>query len=384
MTQPRPIEELRRAELSAAPPLYFNAASLGPTPARAREYLLETLADSTTPSSFPGLKYRATVEQLRDLFARLVGAHPDHTAISTSTSDVVAICAAALEIPAGGRVACVDDDFPSPILPWLARRDARGTPVDILAPPGGWPPEPAWLDAAMSPHTAVLSMSWVHFATGARIDLERIGEICRRRGIFFILDATQGIGAERIDFESSPAQVLACSGYKWTLGPYGIGYGCFAPEATERLLAHAPHWLMRAPRDDYSFLTDYHAPALPGARRFDRGEPATPLVAAAARAGLEVVLEAGLDAVIAHREALVGAFLKGLDADRYALATPRERERRAAIVSIRPTREPVAAVDERLRAAGVSHSLREGVLRFAFHLFNTAEEVERLVAALHG
>ena len=47
-------------------------------------------------------------------------------------------------------------------------------------------------------------------------------------------------------------------------------------------------------------------------------------------------------------------------------------------------REAVDAVDARLRGAGVYHSLREGVLRFAFHWFNTAEEVARLGAALHA
>ncbi|MCA9772328.1 MAG: aminotransferase class V-fold PLP-dependent enzyme [Myxococcales bacterium] len=384
MTPPARLAELRRAELAAAPALYFNTASQGPTPARARGYVERALVEEMSPSSFPGVRYREVVEELRTLFARLVGAHPEHVAISTSTSEIISICASSLEIPSGGRVACIDDDFPSPILPWLARREARGTPVDLLVPPEGWPPTAAWLDEAMSPHTAVLSMSWVHFATGARIDLAGIGEVCRRRGIFFILDATQGVGAEPIDFEASAAQVLACSGYKWTLGPYGIGYGCFTPEAIERLRAHAPHWLMRSAREGYSFLTDYHAPALGGARRFDRGEPATPLVAAAAKAGIEVTLEVGLAAIVAHREGLVRAFLEGLDADRYALVTPAAPEARAAILSIRPLREAVDAVDARLRGAGVYHSLREGVLRFAFHWFNTAEEVARLGAALHA
>ena len=75
----------------------------------------------------------------------------------------------------------------------------------------------------------------------------------------------------------------------------------------------------------------------------------------------------------------------GKAAIRFAILYVRRRYRRpirigAGIVAVAP-RDPVAA-SERLTAAGVTHSLREGAIRLSPHCYNTAEEIEVALEAL--
>ena len=59
-------------------------------------------------------------------------------------------------------------------------------------------------------------------------DIEKIGEICRAKGLLFILDAAQTAGLLPIDMEKAGVSALCCSGHKSLLGPQGTGLLCLA------------------------------------------------------------------------------------------------------------------------------------------------------------
>ena len=97
----------------------------------------------------------------------------------------------------------------------------------------------------------------------------------------------------------------------------------------------------------------------------------------------ELLLELGPAAVAAHVRALADRIVAwaGARAD-MRLVTPSDPARRAGVVSIVP-RDPAAA-SARLRAAGVTHAVREGTVRLSPHGYNTADEIDRALAALGG
>jgi cysteine desulfurase/selenocysteine lyase len=69
----------------------------------------------------------------------------------------------------------------------------------------------------------LLTISFVQYLTGFRADLAGIGEICRRRGCFFFVDAIQGLGAFPLNVEQMRIDALSADGHKWLLGPEGCG-----------------------------------------------------------------------------------------------------------------------------------------------------------------
>lgn len=377
------LEDLRLREFAPEAARYFNAAGKGPIPALARRYVDEALAGEERPWDGDPSHEPRHMGALRASFGQLIGAPGVEIAVATSTSEIVGKCAAGLRIPKGGRVACIRGEFPSNVNAWLVRGETDGTPVDFLEPPGA-APDANWLAERLRPGTAALTISWIAFSTGARADAAAIGALCKERGIFFILDATQGVGAAPFDASAVPFDVLACSAYKWLLGPYGIAFGCFRPSAHDRLETVCPSWRSGATGADYTHLTDYTAEMMPGGVRFDRGEATSPLVTMPARAGMETLLAAGVETIHAHAEGLIARFAAGLDRARWAFATPLEADRRGTILCVRPKRESPENAFARIGRAGFAVSLREGAIRVSFHLFNTAEAVDALLAAMRG
>ena len=88
---------------------------------------------------------------------------------------------------------------------------------------------------ATDARTRVLTVSAVEFASGFRHDLDALGELCRQRGVFFFVDAIQGLGVFPIDVSKTPIDALSADGHKWLLGPEGAGIGYIRREWVERL-----------------------------------------------------------------------------------------------------------------------------------------------------
>ena len=60
--------------------------------------------------------------------------------------------------------------------------------------------------------------------SGARLDLAALGDACRERGVFFVVDAIQGLGPLTLDVSTTHVDILACGAQKWLLSPWGSGF----------------------------------------------------------------------------------------------------------------------------------------------------------------
>jgi selenocysteine lyase/cysteine desulfurase len=106
--------------------------------------------------------------------------------------------------------------------------------------------------AALDARTRVLSLSWVEFASGFRNDLDALGQLCRERGIFFFVDAIQGLGVFPLDVSATPIDFLAADGHKWLLGPEGAGIFYLRPEHLGRLRPIGLGWHSVVHASDYT------------------------------------------------------------------------------------------------------------------------------------
>jgi selenocysteine lyase/cysteine desulfurase len=361
--------------------VYLNNASTGPLTVRAAKASDAITADRLNPFEISDERNFAMLARTRDLIARLIGARTGEIALLTNTTYGINIAARTLPFRTGDVVLIHDREFPANVYPWLAlERD--GVVVRQIPAAGALSDEEALLRAIDGPNVRAVSVSWVSFATGFKADLARIGRACRERGIYFVVDAIQGLGADVIDVHECAIDVLACGGQKWLLSPWGAGFA-YVREALVGELAPSPvGWMAVQGSDDFTRLLEYDLTWRDDARRFEVITIPFQDIAGFA-ASLELLHELGPSVVAARVAELAGLIVDWAGAKRgISLVTPRDPKQRAGIVAVAPD-DPVAT-SARLKKAGVAHSLREGAIRLSPHVYNTAAEVERALAVLDG
>lgn len=323
-----------------------------------------------------------TLAKGRAACAKLIGAEPDEVALMVNTSYGLNLAARALPFEPGDVVITSDREYPSNIYPWMELEVARGIELVRIPCDGILPDEPAILAALDRPRVRCVVLSWVSFATGYRIDIERIGRACRERGIWFVVDGMQGIGAIDLDVHKSNVDIIACGGQKWLLSPWGTGFVWLRRELVDSLRPVDVSWMSTVCSDDFRRLTDYDFTYRPNARKFEVITlPYQDFVGL--NASLDLFLEVGLPEVYGHIERLTHRIVKwALGATDVRLVTPADRSKRAGIVAVAP-RDPQGASD-RLTAAGVTHSLREGAIRLSPHFYNTDEEIDSALELLES
>jgi len=360
--------------------IFLNHASTGPLPQRAVDALHEVTALRAQPWRFTVELQFGTLAKARAGCARLINAEPREIALMVNTSYGLNLAARALPFQPGDVVITSDREYPSNIYPWMELEAARGVKLVRVPCDGVLPDEDAILAALDQPKVRAVVLSWVSFATGYRIDVARIGRACRERGIWFVLDAIQGIGAAALDVRAVDVDVVACGGQKWLLAPWGTGFVWLRPDLVQKLRPVDVSWMATRNSDDFSRLIDYDFTYREDARRFEMITlPYQDFVGL--NSSLDLFFEVGLDAVYAHIHRLTTRIVDwSAGATGVRLVTPPEKTRRAGIVAVAP-RDPVAA-SERLTAAGVTHSLREGAIRLSPHFYNTDDEIDRALALL--
>lgn len=382
MTQPYDLDVLRRTEFpwtARGDRVYLNHASTGPLPARAVRALAEWSVMRAEPWRISDEMEFDVMNRARGLAAQLVGATADEIVLTTNTSHGINIAARCLPLRSGDVVLSSDGEFPANVYPWMAlAREGIGF-EQIPCTATGLPDETRILEALDRPRIKVLTLSWVSFATGYAIDLERIGRACRERDIYLVVDAIQGVGARTLDANACGIAILACGGQKWLLSPWGTGFAYVRPELVRELEPREVGWL--AVRDSYDFnrLVDYDLSWYDDARRFEVGTlPYQDL--AAFCASVELLLETGIACIATHVGSLVATMMTRLCDAGATLVTPADARQRAGIVTVRTNN--AERVSNELARAGIVCSLREGAIRMSPHLYTTRDDVDCAVELL--
>lgn len=364
-------------------PIYCNAAATGPLPARTVRVLDEWTRLRAEPWRITLEDEFGTLATARARCAALIGATPDEIAIVPNTSTALNVAAQVLPIPRDRVVLGHDGEFPANVYPWMAMRRHGGPRLEQLPLADGLPDHDALVARLDRGDVGAVAISWVSFVSGDRADLARIGTACRARGIWFVVDAIQGVGAAPLDVRAAGVDLLACGAQKWLLSPWGSGFLYVRRELVAQLEPRTVGWLAMAGAEDFSRMLDYDFRFAADARRF---EVATiPYQDAAGMvASLGLLLELGPERVHARIAELTERLIAAVDdAPALTLLTPRDPDHRAGIVSFRAP--DAAALSARLDAARVVHSLRgDAVVRLSPHVYNTLEEMERIAQVLDG
>jgi selenocysteine lyase/cysteine desulfurase len=368
---------------------YLAAAAQGPLPRVAIKALEASLEFKRRPYRIEESLYFDLPARVRGLLAQLTGAAPEEIGLTTGASTGLAGVASALCWEPGDEILIARGEFPAQVCTWRPLAESRGVILRFVSPRGRFPRARDFLEQ-LTPRTRLVSASLVRFDDASLLDAPVLaaglaGTRCR-----LLLDVTQACGAMPLDFRALGADYAVCGGYKWLLGPYGTGFVWARREHTERMSA-APFFWMAATSEknfhDLDFDPDpagafaWRPPA--GARRWDVAETASFFHLSALAASLEFLLGAGPATVLQHNRGLLNAVVERLPADRCVLASPRDPAERGPYLCIAArTREATAQLFQRLREQKIYVSLRNHALRVAPYLYNTEEDIERLLRAI--
>jgi selenocysteine lyase/cysteine desulfurase len=362
---------------------YFNCAYMAPLLAPVRAAASSALDLVARPWQVTAPDFFAPAERARALFAQLVGASPEDVAIVPSASYGVSTAARNLRLGPGRVVLLLDEEFPSNVYPWraLAARDGGEITAVRRPPDGDW--TAAVLDAIdrLGDRLAIAALPQCHWTDGSLVDLERIAPALHRRGAHLVLDLTQSLGALPFDVRRVRPAFVACAGYKWLLGAYGLSFLYAAPEHQGgEPLDH--NWITRAGSEDFAGLVLYRDEFQPGARRFDMGERASFVLLQMAIAGLEQILAWTPEAIAATLGAITSRITTACAGSAPGITAAPPAHRGPHLLGLRFHDGVPPGLVEDLRARRVFVSVRGQTVRIGPHLWIRDGDVERLLGAL--
>lgn len=363
--------------------VWLNVASEGPLPHAAMEALKDALEWKLQPFLLTVPKFLGVPQQLKVALGSLTRLDPQDIILGNSATYGIHLLANGLPLNQGDEVLLMQNDFPSNILPWIGLRK-KGINVRELRPQG----HVLTVDeiaAAVSPSTKVVCLSWVHTFSGHKIDPVKIGELCREKGIIFILNCSQAIGAFNADLSKLPVDAVVCAGYKWLCGPYGTGFAWIKPDVRQRLDYNSAYWQSVLDEHQLNSSEAVVPFELKTAKHYDVFGTANFFNFLPWTASVNFLLKTGMDKVEQYNQQLVGMIIDGIDKNQFTLISPTEiAERSNLVVFSHQDPQKNEAIFTKLKEAGIYLALWKGKLRASAHIHNTRNDVDRFIKVLNS
>ena len=332
---------------------YLNAATLGLPPIPVAEALREAITQWQRGRAMP-TAYDDDVRAARTAYARFVSVPHEWVSVGSQTSVIAGLVASSL--PDGAEVVCVEGDFSSMLFPFLVHAD-RGVTVRQVGL--------SEVAASINERTALVAFSLAQSACGSLCDGPAIASAARAVGALTFCDITQAAGW--LPVAAGDYDLTVCSAYKWLCQPRGTAYLTIRPEVIERVRPIHAGWY--AGDDVWGSCYGPSMHLAHDARRFDVSPAWLSWVGAVP--ALEVMSMVPTALIGEHNIAL---------ADELRARTGRPAAGRPVVSLTDPTGEMAARLAER----GATVSSRAGLVRIAFHIWNTPQDVDLVATALNS
>lgn len=353
--------------------VFLGAHTLAPLSRSARSAIDRFLDAWQSKASAERVWFSDVIPEMRRLealYAHVIGADPDEVALTPSISTGLSSLASCISFAGRNEVVLSRQEFPTDCHVWLAQ-ERRGAKVHWIDRK-----DTADYSAAIGEKTAVVSASRVSYLDGALIDAVALGAACRDEGAFFVIDDYHGSGVVPLDVHATGADALVGGPLKYLLGGPGVAFVYVRRDVARTLDPTVTGWFSQ--RDFFAF--DNSAIDWPdNAQRLALGTP-SPAAVYAAAAGLDIVHRVGVERIRSRTLELTAYAIERAGAEGYGVRTPREPERRGALVAFEV--EDSKKVLEELLDAGVIVDERHGALRICPHFFSSEDDLDALFDAL--
>ncbi len=328
---------------------YFDHAAVGPLSKPAAMAIAHFAAQAAEQGDTVWPEWAAKVEHLRRQFAGLLNCDGNEICLIPNTTTGINLVAEGW--------------------PWK-NGDSVVVPGEVTVES---------LMSQVNETTRMISVSWVGYASGFRIDLENLVQQAHRRGVLVFLDAIQGLGVYPLDLKKIPVDFLAADGHKWLLGPEGAGVAMIAKRHLEKLRCLNVGW------GSVKNSFNYAEPRLElrdAAARFEAGS-ANMMGAAALSASLQMIIdirhELGQNAISSRICQLATTLDQQLKDAGAVTRFPNAAQHQSGIVTFEVEGLEPATIRKEAMQQKVVLSCRDGGVRAAIHAYNDESDLQRLV-----
>lgn len=327
--------------------------------------------------------------------ARLLNVPERNLALVESTTYGLNVAASAIPLRSGDNVLIADSEFLQVAISWVARRRADGIEITSVSSDRGELSLDRF-EQSIDERTRAICVSSVQWSSGYRVDIPALGELCRERGIWLVVDAVQEMGALNIDLSGQPADFVIAGGHKWLNAPFGCGVMFMSDRALEALEPSSYGYLsMEEPAGgwgtffrtpDIPTVREYQFPAT--AQQFEIGGTANYPGAIGLAASLRMINAVGIDVIEQHVRRLGEVLWQGLEERGARIVSPPSPEARSGITTFgfHDTPEEDYGLLQKILDDRVFISMRYtgpvGGLRVSTHFYNTEDDVLRLLESL--
>ena len=276
----------------------------------------------------------------------------------------------------------MEGQFPSNVYPWLTLAKESGGSVKIIPAPKDGARGIKWNQAileAINEHTGVVAIGHIHWADGTRFDLEAIRAKTREVGAKLIIDGTQSVGALPFDLAKFEPDVLVCAGYKWLMGPYGIGLAYYNQDFNNGSPLEE-NWINRKDSENFSALVDYQETYNAGALRFGVGEQSNFILVPMLLKALEQINNWGVENIQAYCEQITKRPIERLEELGFWVEEPELRT--AHLFGIRHHKLNTEHLANMLKAKQIFVSVRGDAIRVSPYVHNSEQQLFELVDVL--
>lgn len=272
-------------------------------------------------------------------------------------------------LPRNREVILVEDDFPSIVLPWITRNykinwiaksDFLEGPVDAI-------------EAELKKGKRVLAISWVHYNSGLKVDLKKLGELCQQYEAYFVVDATQGLGAFSVDLSEVKIDFLVASCFKWFMAGQGITIAYLSNNLMNGHDLPFSGWnTLKNFEGELTNLSNY---------RFDAARMEVGHIKyqnmIALYSSFKEMKSIGLENINERTEELVIYLRQKLEQLGLNIITPKS-DSLSGILCIEPNKN----IASKLQSSDIVCTIRENYIRFSLYFYNNKSDIDYLVSTI--
>ncbi len=365
--------------------VYLDCSTMGIQPNRTRETAKTYIDDFALSLGNPFCGNSETIRAKTKLnLAKLIHADPEDIFFTANTTAGNNLLTQGYPFDSGDEVILGSEEFVVVWMPW-AGAQRNGVKLVIVETPNGIFHAEDFI-AKITPRTKVIAVSWVQSASGCKIELEKLGAVCRKKGIILLVDAVQGMGRLKMDVKKYNIDVLASSSFKGMLGVMGAGFCYCRKEIMAKIQPPVCSGNVRL--DDFPVFSGFDHLPIPAfnerAARMESGTGNT-LGILMMNESVEMLLEIGIDSIAEHIHELEVYFRNQIRESQLPIEILGDDnpDHWSGTLAFRFPEEKRELLKTALEENRISVALR-GTCRVSMHFYNTKEDIDTLMRVLNN
>jgi len=363
---------------SASLDTYMNAAAMHPLGTFAARAIEQGIAYRLHGAGPGRVDFGADKQQdLKKRYGQLIGATANEIAYTASTSDGENIVVMGMDLAKRGGNIVIDELHFTTSLYMYKELEKKGVELRIVKH-RNWAIDVKDMDRAIDKNTRLVSLALVSNVNGFMHDAKSVSALAHARGAYVFADIIQAVGSVPVNVKALGIDFASAGTYKWLMGERGLGFLYVREDLQGTVLPTTRYGHRQVTNFNRAELT---WEPLPGAAKYETGGIGV-LLAACVSAGIDYVQGLGLDKIRAHARQLTDRLQRELPPLGYKPLTPQGNETPILAFELKDA----AATTKALQAGKIAATVigNENRLRLSVSVFNTHEDIDRVIEALGG